>query len=93
MRLSRSCFASGLFSSHDVSSGVSIGPGAIAFVRIRFGPNCTAEDLVSAITAPLLAVYASWGTVQPTSATNDATLMTEPPPERRSSGMACLQHR
>jgi len=85
--------ASGFASSHEVSSGVSTGPGAIAFARIRLGPNCTARDLVSAITPPLLAVYASCGTVQPTSATNEATLMIEPPPARMSSGMPCLQQR
>jgi len=68
-------------------------PGAIAFARMRLGPNCTARDLVSAITPPLLAVYASCGTVQPTSATNEATLMIQPPPARMSSGMPCLQQR
>src|SRR5207302_1108217 len=31
--------------------------------------------------------------VQPTRATNEAMLMIEPPPARRSSGMPCLQQR
>jgi hypothetical protein len=70
-----------------------MGPGAIALERICLGPNCTASDLVRAITAPLLAVYASWGTLQPTSATNDAMLMIDPPPARSSSGIPCLQQK
>ena len=55
IRCSRTRF---LFSSLSRSriSGVSIGPGQMAFERMPFGPNCTASDLVSAITAPLLAV-------------------------------------
>ena len=64
----------------------------MALARTPFGPNCTASDFVSAITAPLLAVYASCGTDDPTRATKDAMLMTEPPPARISSGMPCLQH-
>src|ERR1700747_298802 len=69
MRLKRVPFSAGSLKSHADSSGVSIGPGQIALERTPFGPNCTARDFVSAITAPLDAVYASCGTEQPTSAT------------------------
>src|SRR5437899_2013794 len=93
MRLSRSALAAGSESSHSVSIGVSMGPGQMALLRTPLGPNCTASDLVSAITAPFDAVYESCGTEQPTNATNEATLMTEPPPESIMAGMPYLQHR
>src|SRR5215207_7080256 len=90
LRARRSALASGSVSSQLVSSGVSIGPGQIAFVLTPFGANWTASERVSAITAPLEAVYASWGTLHPTSATNDAILTIEPPPERSIAGMPYL---
>src|SRR5262245_19615311 len=74
-------------------SGVSTGPGQIAFERTPFGPNWTAKERVSEITAPFDAVYASWGTEQPTSATNEAMLMIEPEPCSTIRGIACLQPR
>src|SRR5216684_774888 len=92
LRARRTALASGLVSSQLVMRGVSIGPGQIAFDRMPCGPNCTANDFVSAITAPLLAVYASCGTEQPTNATNDAMLTIEPPlPDRCINGMPYLQ--
>src|SRR5687768_2107331 len=93
LRANRMRLASGSVSSHAVISGVSIGPGQIALLRTPRGPNCTASDLVNAITAPLLAVYASCGTEQPSSATNDAMLITDPPPDFSISGIPYLQHR
>ena len=56
LRASRSCFAASSLSSQSISSGVSIGPGQMAFDRTPLGPNCTASDLVRLSTAPLLAV-------------------------------------
>ena len=56
MRFRRSAFAAGSEKSHSVSSGVSMGPGQMALLRTPLGPNCTASDLVSAITAPFEAV-------------------------------------
>ena len=74
-------------------SGVSIGPGEIEFVRTPCGANWTARLFVRARTAPFDAVYASCGTEQPRSATNDATLMTEPEPASTIFGIAYLQPR
>src|SRR3569832_2069761 len=61
MRLRRLAFSAGSLKSHAESSGVSIGPGQIAFERMPLGPICTARDFVSAMTAPLDAVYAAGG--------------------------------
>ncbi len=86
----RFAFSAGSLRSHSVRSGVSIGPGQIAFARTPRGPNWTASDLVSAMIAPLDAVYASCGTVQPSSATKLAMLTTEPPPRFSISGIPYL---
>ena len=43
------------------------------------------------MTAPLLAVYASCGTVSPSNAETEPMFTTAPPPARISSGMPCLQ--
>ena len=51
----------------------------------------TASSRVIESTAPLLAVYATCGVAAPSFATNDAVLMIDPPPARRSAGMPNLQ--
>src|SRR5213076_2369207 len=51
--------------------------------RIRSFANWIASDLVSAMSAPLAAVYASWARVKPTSAETEPIRITEPPPELR----------
>src|SRR5687768_18055795 len=53
----------------------------------------TASSRVIESTAPLLAVYATCGVAAPSFATNDAVLMIDPPPARRSAGMPNLQPR
>src|SRR5262245_62849761 len=90
IRLMRLAFSAGSLRSHSVRSGVSIGPGQIAFARIPLGPNWTASDFVSAMIAPFEAVYASCGTVQPRMATKLAMLITDPPPPLTISGIAYL---
>ena len=45
-----------------------------------------------ASTAPLDVVYASCGVAAPRWATNEATLMIEPPPQSSMAGMPALQH-
>src|SRR3989454_3336501 len=74
----------------SASIGVSIGPGHRALALMPRRAYSTAISLVMASTPPLLAVYAICGVAAPTSATNDATLMIEPPPERRRAGMPYL---
>ena len=92
-RANRIRFASSSLTSQSMSSGVSTGPGQIAFVRMPLGPNWTARLLVRLSTAPFDAVYASCGTEQPISATKLAMLMIEPPPAASIAGMAYLQPR
>src|SRR3989454_8351228 len=55
--------------------------------RIRSLANWIASDLVSEMSAPLAAVYASWARVTPASAETEPIRITEPPPARRSSGI------
>ena len=50
----------------------------------------TAISRVIASTPPLLAVYAICAVAAPISATNDATLTIEPPPDASIAGMAGL---
>ena len=50
----------------------------------------TAISRVMASTAPLLVVYAICGVAAPMSATNDATLMIDPPPDSSIAGMPAL---
>src|SRR3954469_16301735 len=92
-RARRIRLASSSLTSQSIRSGVSTGPGQIALVRMPFGPNWTARLLVRLSTAPFEAVYASWGTEQPTSATKLAMLMIDPPPAISIAGMAYLQPR
>ena len=61
LRARRSCLAASSLTSQSMSSGVSTGPGQIAFVRMPFGPNWTARLRVRLRTAPFDAVYASCG--------------------------------
>ena len=79
--------------SSSARSGVSTGPGQSAFARMFLRANSTAISRVIARTPPLLAVYAICGAAAPMTATNDAVLMTDPPPARSSAGIAYLQPR
>ena len=74
----------------SASSGVSTGPGQSALQRTPRRAHSTAISRVIASTPPLLAVYAICGVAAPISATNDATLTIEPPPESTMAGMPCL---
>ena len=56
LRARRICLASSSLTSQSISSGVSTGPGQIAFVRTPCGPNWTARLRVSASSAPFEAV-------------------------------------
>ena len=93
LRARRSAFASGSVSSQLVSSGVSIGPGQIALVRIALRRELDRQRPGQRDHGAFEAVYASWGTLHPTSATNDAMLTIEPPPARCIAGMPYLQAR
>ena len=53
LRASRIRFASSSLTSQSMSSGVSTGPGQMAFVRMPFGPNWTARLRVSGEQRPL----------------------------------------
>jgi hypothetical protein len=75
------------------SSGVSTGPGQSALTRTPCRANCTASSRERASTAPFDAVYEICEVAAPISATNEATLMTEPPPRSKRCGMPCLQQR
>src|SRR6266571_197390 len=55
--------------------------------RIRSFANWIASDLVSEMSAPFAAVYASWAREKPTSAETEPIRSTEPPPARWSSGI------
>src|SRR6476619_4505273 len=74
-------------------SGVSTGPGHSAFTRTPCRANWTPSSLLIARTAPFDAVYEICDVAAPTSATNEATLMTDPPPRSSRYGIPCLQHR
>ena len=73
-------------------SGVWIGPGHSALTRTPVRAYSTAISRVIDSTPPLLAVYAIWATAEPMSATSEATLITDPPPDAMSAGMPCRQH-
>ena len=75
------------------SSGVSTGPGQSALQRMPCRANCTASSRVIASTAPFDAVYEICEVAAPSSATNDATLITDPPPRSSRCGIPCLQQR
>src|SRR2546430_15229673 len=55
--------------------------------RIWSFANWIASDLVSEMSAPFAAVYASWAREKPTSAETEPIRITEPPPARWSSGI------
>src|SRR5205807_4204102 len=74
-------------------SGVSTGPGQSALTRTPCRANCTPSSRLIDSTAPFDAVYEICDVAAPTSATNDATLITDPPPRSSRCGMPCLQHR
>lgn len=69
-----------------------MGPGQSELKRMPSRAWIMASSRVMARTAPLEAVYASWGVAAPSLATKEATLMTEPPRWRPFSGSSlfCL---
>src|SRR5262245_33302325 len=77
--------------SSCISRGVSIGPGHKALQRIPRRAYSTAISRVIASTAPFEDVYAVCDVAAPTHATNDATLMIEPPPLASIAGIPYLQ--
>jgi hypothetical protein len=85
----RRCRRSGSDNS-SASKGVSIGPGHRALHRTRFRAYSTAISRVIARTAPFEAVYAVCEVAAPIQATNEATLMTEPPPDPMIAGIPYL---
>ena len=71
----------------------STGPGHSALTRTPCRANCTPSSRDIERTAPFDAVYEICDVAAPTSATNDATLITEPPPRSRRYGIPYLQQR
>src|SRR5581483_8168231 len=69
------------------------GPGQRALTRTPCRANCTASSRDSESTAPFDALYEICDVAAPRIATNDATLITEPPPRASRCGMPCLQQR
>src|SRR5207237_7667022 len=67
-----------------------IGPGQSALQRMPLRAYSTAISRVIERTAPLEAVYAVWEVAAPIQATNDATLMIEPPPDSSIAGIPNL---
>mmetsp|Transcript_21660 Transcript_21660/g.41347 ORF Transcript_21660/g.41347 Transcript_21660/m.41347 type:complete len:207 (+) Transcript_21660:586-1206(+) len=86
----RRCFFSSV-SRNFMSSSVCRGPGQRLLNRMFSRACTTANSRVSARTAPLLAVYATWGVAAPMCATKDAVFTTDPPPALRMAGTAYLQ--
>ncbi len=66
-------------------------PGQSELARIPERPYSTAISRVIASTPPLLDVYAICAVAAPTSATKEATLMIEPPPDSSIAGMPARQ--
>ena len=67
------------------------GPGTSALQRIPLRAYSTAISRVIASTAPFEAVYAVCEVAAPIHATNEATLMIEPPPVPSIAGIPYLQ--
>src|SRR4051794_22495486 len=84
---------SGSLANSSLSIGVLTGPGHRALTRMPSLANCTASSRLMASTPPLLAVYEICEVAEPSTATNDAVLMIEPPPCTRICSMAYLLHR
>src|SRR4051812_41492050 len=84
---------SSAFANSPLSIGVLTGPGHRALTRIPSLANCTASSRLMASTPPLLAVYEICEVAEPSTATNDAVLMIEPPPCTRICSMAYLLQR
>src|SRR3954467_15186306 len=74
-------------------SGVSTGPGQSAFTRTPCRANWTASSRDIESTAPFDAVYEICDVAAPRIATNEATLITEPPPRSSRYGIPYLQQR
>src|ERR1022692_3670039 len=89
----RRSYAAGLSEKRRMSKGVSTGPGHSALTRTPWRANCTASSRLIESTAPFDAVYPICDVAAPTNATNDATLMTEPPPRSSRCGSPYLQQR
>ena len=66
--------------------------GAMQLTRMPKGRYSTARERVSAMVAPLVAVYASQPGMAMTPALEEV-LMIEPPPLSLIRGIPCLQHR
>src|ERR1700674_3947510 len=89
----RRSYAPGVSEKSRISSGVSTGPGHRALTRTPCRANCTASSRLIESTAPFDAVYPTCEVAPPIKATNEATLMTEPPPALSRCGMPYLQQR
>src|SRR3954453_5935045 len=90
---SRRAAFSGSFANSSWRSGVLTGPGQSAFTRTPRRANSTPSSRVIASTPPFDAVYETCEVAAPMTATNDAVLITEPPPPSSRCGIPCLQHR
>src|SRR5712691_5544168 len=76
------------FASTSLIMSVAIGPGCTELQRM-FSLACwMAVAFVNSRTAPLVAVYAAVSPGLPTSPAVEEMLMIEPPPARRSAGIA-----
>ena len=82
------CGAAGSSPKMFSNSGVSTGPGQSAFTRTPWRANWTPSSRDIESTAPLDAEYEICEVAAPRIATNEATLITEPPP-RASRWNAC----
>src|SRR5215471_10304176 len=65
-------------------------PGWMTLERMPSFANWIARDLLSAMSAPFAAVYASWARVKPASADTEPIRMMEPPPAARKWGIPYL---
>ena len=68
-------------------------PGTVRSRARRGGRTRRPSRATSTSTAPLDAVYEICDTAAPITATNDAVLITDPPPASSRCGIPCLQHR
>src|SRR4051794_40290191 len=90
---SRRAALAGSEANRSRNNGVSTGPGQRALTRTPWRANSTPISRDIARTPPLDAVYEICHTAAPIVATNDAVLITDPPPVSSRWGMPCLQHR
>ena len=71
---------SGSLANSSSSIGVRTGPGHSALTRMPSRANCTPSSRLIASTPPFDAVYEICDVAEPSTATNDATLMIDPRP-------------